>query len=89
MAIQRPPLAYSDDLARRGAQEAGCDWYFSVADFEHALLHGALALKPVSSGDDEVPRRALTINLLSDGAAVAGLHEEPSSAPRSGPHQGG
>ena len=89
MTIQRPPLAYSDDLARRGAQEAGCDWYFSVADFEHALLHGALELKQVRSRDDEeVPRRALTISLLADGAAVRGLHEEPSS-PRSGPHQGG
>ena len=45
LSIQRPPLAYTDHLARVGALEAGKCWYFSIADFELALVDGALKLK--------------------------------------------
>ena len=45
VTIQRPPLGYSDESARRLAQEAGCEWYFSIADFDEALLNGTIAIK--------------------------------------------
>lgn len=48
LSVQRPPLAYSEEAARRGAEETGRDWFFSIADFEHALLHGTLEIKPTS-----------------------------------------
>ena len=39
------------ELARRGAEEAGKAYYFSIADFEAALLHGILELKSVEKGE--------------------------------------
>lgn len=43
--IQHPPLAYSDESARRLSKEAGCSWYFSIADFDEALLNGSVTLR--------------------------------------------
>jgi hypothetical protein len=51
LAIQAPPLGYSDELARRAALASGKGWYFSVADFDAALLHGLLTLKPTCDED--------------------------------------
>lgn len=47
LTIQRPPLGYSDESARRLTVEAGCEWYFSIADFDEALLHGTIDIKHV------------------------------------------
>ena len=51
--IQRPPLAYADDLACLGAQQSGCDWYFSTADFDTAIVYGRMELK-ATAGDARV-----------------------------------
>lgn len=53
LTIQRPPLAYSESRARRGALEAGRCWYFSIRDFERALLEGEFELKQ-TDGDATV-----------------------------------
>jgi len=47
MRIQRPPIAYSQESARRLSKEAGCDWFISIEDFDHAIMHGTLEVKHV------------------------------------------
>lgn len=49
--IQRPPLAYTDELARAAANDCGAGWYFSIADFDMALLEGTLQLKSTTSAE--------------------------------------
>ena len=66
--VQRPPLAYSDEAARAGAEACGRAWYFSVGDFERALLHGTLELRSV---DREPDQRRMSIS-LSEGVEAAG-----------------
>jgi len=47
MKIQRPPLAYSDESARRLTKETSCEWYFSISAFDEALLNGIIEIKHV------------------------------------------
>lgn len=49
--IQRPPLAFEDATARAGAVEAGAAAYFSIEDFERAILDGELEVKSSENGE--------------------------------------
>ena len=42
---------YTHEPARRAAAAAGHEWYFTIADFDHALLHGTLELWSTGRGD--------------------------------------
>ena len=69
LRIQRPPLAFNDELARAAAKEAGCAWYFSIADFESALLDGIFVLKPTSSGPFSRSNTSTTIKITAEEMA--------------------
>ena len=43
--IQQPPLAFDDETACTAAREGGAEVYFSIEDFENALLEGTLAVR--------------------------------------------
>jgi len=73
LAIQSPPLAYTDDNARTGAAEAGKSWYFSIADFESALLTGVLELKFVGAADDLCSARPSSIMIELSGLSPTSI----------------
>lgn len=85
LAIQRPPLAYTDAAAKKGAHEAGYDYYFSISDFEAGLLHGSFELKSTVSDEKKI-----TIELSEKGertpSTIMGTMSElePRSFARSG-----
>ena len=62
-------LAFNDELARAAAKEAGCAWYFSIADFESALLDGIFVLKPTSSGPFSRSNTSTTIKITAEEMA--------------------
>jgi hypothetical protein len=93
LTILHPPVAYSDDLARRAAVLAGYNWYFSIADFDEALLTGTLELKAahdessiayVDTGSN-TPRPACgwaatsSASVLAFGMCVLSLNHQRSS----------
>merc|ERR1712216_733376 len=83
MRIQTPPLSYTDELARRGASEAGCEWYYSIEDFENALLHGILELKRT----DE-PGMVVSIQLTPSSLAQSSVPRPMKSVWGSGGRRG-
>lgn len=76
-AIQKPPLAYSNELACRAAIATGCTWYFSIFDFESALLDGVLTLHPTQR---EMGHKRITIDLHLEQAVVTSVPSRDPTA---------